>query len=73
MRHALAAVAAVLTLGTASSGQAQSFDCAKAKTPVELAICASPGLRDQDRAMAEAFTATLARAPAKAEDLRKAQ
>ena len=73
MRHALAAVAAVLTLGTVSAAKAQSFDCAKAKTPVELAICASPGLRDQDRAMAEAFTATLAREPAKAEDLRKAQ
>ncbi|MFZ4533585.1 MAG: lysozyme inhibitor LprI family protein, partial [Alsobacter sp.] len=73
MRHALAAVAAVLVLGSGSAVQAQSFDCAKARTPVELTICASPGLRDQDRAMAEAFTAALAREPAKADELRKAQ
>lgn len=40
-----------------------SFDCAKATTPQEKAICASPELRKADAAMGEAFRAWLSAAP----------
>jgi len=42
---------------------AASFDCAKAKTPQEKAICASPELSAADDKMAAAYRAVLAAAP----------
>jgi len=50
---------------TALSGPvlAAGMDCAKAKTPVELRICADPALVEADRGVAEAFAAALAAAP----------
>jgi uncharacterized protein YecT (DUF1311 family) len=39
------------------------FDCAKAATPVEQAICANTGLADADRRMTEAFAKRLNASP----------
>jgi len=39
------------------------FDCAKAATPVEQAICANTGLADADRHMTEAFAKRLKASP----------
>lgn len=47
----VAAAAAVCALG----GAAQAFDCGKAETAVEVAICASPALVAMDDAMAVAY------------------
>jgi uncharacterized protein len=56
--------------------QAQSFDCAKAQTAIEKAICASPALIAQDTALADSYRqalAALASDPAKLNDLRQKQ
>src|SRR5512133_3445375 len=50
-----------------------SFDCAKARRADEKLVCATPDLAFLDRLVADAFAAALARAPAKADDIRKAQ
>jgi uncharacterized protein len=52
---------------------AQGFDCTKARTPVEQAICASPALIEQDRALGTAYAARLQREPAQAAALRSEQ
>ena len=39
---------------------AAGMDCAKAKTPVELRICADPALVAADKSVAEAFAAAVA-------------
>lgn len=46
---------------TALSFAAPSFDCRKARTPVEKEICARKPLGDMDRAMAKAYPIALAR------------
>lgn len=66
----VAATGAAFGSGTA---RAQAFDCSKAKTLIEKTICATPALQAQDKAMSEAFAATIARDPARAEELRKEQ
>jgi uncharacterized protein len=59
---ALASIAqvsvAALALG-ASPSFAQSFDCARARTPVEKSICASPELIGLDAALAKAWSQTI--------------
>ena len=46
----------VLLLGLpASAPQAASFDCAKAKTPLELKICREPALGKADEALAKVY------------------
>lgn len=59
----LAAVAFVSVLALAPSvlppALAQSFDCAKARSPVEIAICAAPDLRTLDNALAGAYARAL--------------
>ncbi len=67
-----------LWLGPASSpAHAQSFDCAKARTAVETAICADASLKAQDVQLAQAYArllaATQARAPEKAAQIRDDQ
>ena len=42
---------------------AAGMDCAKAKAPVELRICADPALVAADKSVAEAFAAAVAAAP----------
>ena len=54
----------VLLLMVCSAGQAASFDCTKAKTPQEKAICASPELSKAEEEMAAAYWAVLKSAPA---------
>jgi uncharacterized protein len=52
----LRAVAAIAALFWPAAGGAQpSFDCAKASTPVERAICAKPELAKADREMATLY------------------
>jgi len=53
--------ATLLLAGGAALGA--SFDCTKAKTPQEKAICASPELSAADDQMAAAYRAVLAAAP----------
>ena len=52
---------------------AQGLDCTKARTPVEQAICATPALLEQDRALSVAYAARLTREPAQAAALRGEQ
>jgi uncharacterized protein len=59
-RASLGAMRTVLLLaaclaGPACSAQAASFDCAKAATAVENAICADPALSQADEHMAQAY------------------
>lgn len=49
---------------------AAGFDCAKASTPVEKAICASPKVSAIDGALGDAFKAALQKHPEKADALR---
>ncbi|WP_267553761.1 lysozyme inhibitor LprI family protein [Rhizobium rhizogenes] len=56
--------------------QAQSFDCGKAQTAIEKAICASPALISQDAALAASYRQALVDLvgdPAKLSDLRQQQ
>ena len=52
--------AAFLALFAATPATAQSFDCARARTPIELAICGVPALAAQDRALNDAYIAARA-------------
>jgi uncharacterized protein len=58
----------ILLLSVSVAGHAASFDCAKARTPQEKAICASPELSQADDEMASAYKAALAQAPAGFQD-----
>lgn len=49
------AFAAMLLLTTANAAQAASFDCSKARTGVEKAICADPQASEYDERIAAAF------------------
>ena len=51
---------AALALLVAAASPARAFDCEKATTPTEKAICADPAARAADAAMAEAFSASMA-------------
>ncbi|MBS0527119.1 MAG: DUF3298 domain-containing protein [Proteobacteria bacterium] len=57
----LLAVAAVLLLGPDLAWAQPSFDCAKASTPVEHAICRNDKLAAADRDLAATYSALLAR------------
>ena len=48
-------VSLVFTLGTTSTGHAASFDCSKATTETEIAICNDPELSALDELMAELY------------------
>lgn len=61
-RAAFAALVLVAAVAPVGSAAAQSFDCAKARTPIEQAICGSPSLSAQDRALADAYVAAQAAA-----------
>ena len=50
----------VLLLLASGAAHAASFDCSKAKTPQEKAICGSPELSVADEQMAAAYKALLA-------------
>jgi uncharacterized protein len=55
----------ILLVVASSAAHAASFDCAKAKTPQEKAICSSPSLSKADEEMAAAYHAVLTAAPSK--------
>ena len=50
----LATCAGVLAIASGPA-PAQSFDCSKARPPIETAICASPRLADLDQRLALAY------------------
>ena len=56
MRIATIVLAMLATAGTA---QAASFDCARAQTALETAICASPALSRNDEILAKAYATAL--------------
>jgi uncharacterized protein len=56
-----------------SPALSQSIECAKARSAIERAICASPDLLAQDGRLAKAYAAALARDPARADAIRQAQ
>jgi uncharacterized protein len=58
----------ILLLSVSVAVHAASFDCAKARSPQEKAICASPELSKADDEMAAAYKAALAQAPAGFQD-----
>jgi uncharacterized protein YecT (DUF1311 family) len=53
----------LLLLLACGGAHAASFDCAKAKTPIETAICSSPTLSAADDQMAAAYRSLLSAAP----------
>ncbi len=53
----------VILLLASGMAHAASFDCAKAKTPLEQAVCGSPELSAADDEMAAAYKAALAKVP----------
>ena len=58
-------VAGVILAGAVSPGaRAASFDCAKAGTPSEVAICGAPALSALDAQLGAAYTQRVATAPA---------
>ena len=63
---------AVLALAPCSRGHAQSFICAKAATPAERLICATPYLVALDVTMTNLYKDVLRRNPALSEDTSKA-
>ncbi|KJV08470.1 hypothetical protein VZ95_17585, partial [Elstera litoralis] len=71
VRH-LAFLLFVLITSKAVAAESPSFDCGKASTEIEKAICASPELSTADRVMAGAYGAVLARASKEAKDLLRA-
>ena len=48
-------VSLVFTLGTTSTGHAASFDCTKATTEIEIAICDDPRLSELDESIASVY------------------
>lgn len=66
---ALALIGAVAALvGVTTPTQAASFDCAKASTPYEQAICQQPKLSAADELLAKAFSTAIGGLTAKAAD-----
>src|SRR5665213_4587727 len=58
----------IVLLFASGIAHAASFDCAKAKTPQEKAICVSPSLSAADEQMAAAYRAVLAAASSEMKD-----
>lgn len=58
---ALSFLAAAALVGPVRAEIAPSFDCAKAQTPVENAICADEALAEEDHAIAVAFKSLIER------------
>lgn len=59
MRSMVMAAVATILSGTAFAQSGPSFDCAKASTAIERAICKDAGLATTDREMAAAYKALL--------------
>ena len=70
MFKTLRVASAVLLLAAPLVAQAAGFDCAKAGTPSEKAVCASPKLSALDGKLADAFRTALKNHPDKADALK---
>jgi len=66
----LRVASAALLLATPLMAHAASFDCAKAATPSEKAVCASPRISTLDGKLADAFRTALKSHPDKADALK---
>ena len=53
-----AALPLIAILASTGAGPAMALDCAKARTPIENAICADPAAAATDDAMTKAMTAS---------------
>ncbi len=58
MRHRLAVLSSAALVLMASGAQAASFNCARARSPDEKAICGSLTLNDQDVRLAQLYDIT---------------
>src|SRR5579863_2710101 len=65
------AVLAFLTIAFVPSAQAASFDCAKARAPEEVAVCADPQLSELDGLLGTAFNEAKKFSKADPQDSRK--
>ncbi|MBL8665548.1 MAG: DUF1311 domain-containing protein [Candidatus Odyssella sp.] len=65
IRTLIAAVCLAAAPALAQDGPKASFDCKKAATPVERAICDAPHAAELDRALDELYKAALAKAGAR--------
>jgi uncharacterized protein len=72
-RGCLAWLAGLLFVLASIPGLSQGIDCGKARSPIDLAICASPALMAQDRLLAGTYGQALANDPAHADAIRQAQ
>lgn len=70
MSKKLRVASAVLLLAAPLMAHAASFDCAKAGTPSEKAVCASPKVSELDDQLADAFRTALKSHPDKADALK---
>lgn len=61
MLKLIIAVLASILLGTSASYAQAGFDCQKAQSPTEKAICYNPEIAEADRAMSVAFNALIER------------
>jgi uncharacterized protein len=71
--HMGLAVSLLLAAFAAPAALAQSFDCTKARSPTERAICSDPSLGALDRAVADAFGQAMSRPQADGAALRAGQ
>ena len=72
-RHLLIASALSFTGFAPTQATAQSFDCTKARPPIETSICASPRLSDLDQRLAAAYSKLTAQLASDAGSLQQAR
>ena len=65
MRHCIWLAGLVMGVLAAGSASAASFDCAKAKSKLEVLVCSTPALNAADEAMGQAYQAANAGFPIK--------
>lgn len=70
MRNAIRSILIGAAILAPALSHAAGFDCAKASTPIEKAICASPKVSALDGELGDAFKAALAAHPDKADALK---
>lgn len=70
MQHWLIRGGVISALTASVAAQAAGIDCTRARSPTEKAICATPGLRALDQAVADATADAFARAPEQKDAMR---
>lgn len=72
MKRLLSALALSAALAAPAAAQGPSFDCGRAQTMTEFAICGNPELARLDRVLADAYAAALSRGDATVRDRQRA-